>query len=138
MPIAPVSPNVGGDLSRVVRPFGYTERRPTRARSERGLVFGRTSYVEPATEEDLAGVLRWNATQTAGVSTLGALGIEVHWPDDNDAADSDLLELHRDTQVKRVFNPSDSEQYVDVETIQKVTVQSARKKLKSSITFNND
>ena len=136
MPLAPMSADPGIDLGRVVRPFGFVDAKPTRLRSERGLKFGSTSFVAPTTttEEDNVGVLRWSASQSSAIVSLGSMGFTIKWPDDDDF---NYTELARDTHVILVENPDDSSQYVDVEVVDNFTVQN-RKGIQSNFKFENE
>jgi hypothetical protein len=57
----------------------------------------------------------------------------------NGYTDSNNTELSRETSVKRVTNPDDPSQFVDVEVVNKLTVEKGKQDTyqKSSYEFNN-
>lgn len=118
------------DLTKVVRPFtGIPISTPTRTRTERGFYFGSPSYVAPGTTTDPGnpppeGLLRWSASQSVGVTTLGAMGFTINWPDD---PNNDYAETLRTTHTVRVENPDDSSQFVDVERIDTISFRNGQK-----------
>lgn len=58
------------------------------------------------------------ATVSATVTTLKAMGLKISWAEDEDPPNK--VEMERTTRTKRITNPSDSEQYVDVEVIDRI------------------
>lgn len=55
------------------------------------------------------------ATVNATITTLKAMGLQIKWAEDEDPPKK--VEMERTTRTKRITNPVDPEQYVDVEVI---------------------
>jgi hypothetical protein len=96
------------DLMSVMRPFESKYFKSTRGRPQK----------EEKPEEEAVYVLE--ASARVQVTTLEGLGWSYKWEtddDDDEEGDSEEDEITRITRTKRVYNPQDSQQYVDVEVI---------------------
>jgi hypothetical protein len=98
------------DMFSVMRPFESKYFQTTRGRPQK----------EEKPDEEAVFVLE--ASARVQVTTLEGLGWKYKWEsddddEDDDDADAEEDEVTRVTRTKRVYNPSDSSQYVDVEII---------------------
>jgi hypothetical protein len=66
--------------------------------------------------------LTFTAKVKATITTLPGMGIKFKWAADDDP---NQVELQRATHTKRITNPEDSEQYVDVEVIDSITFKNS-------------
>ncbi len=79
--------------------------------------------------------LLFTAKVDATVTSLGGLGLKFRWEEEE--SDPDKTEVERQVRTKRIFNPEDSEQYVDVEVIDSIVFTDTLNK-SSRFTLDND
>lgn len=104
----PLSP----DLERVVRPF--QDRTKPLPRSRTYWNGTPTPPAETTTDpESTEGVLTWSARANMQVETLP--GLSVILKEDDKDSDWEQFEIERETTTKRIFNPNDGSQFIDVE-----------------------
>lgn len=96
------------NLERVVRPFYNRAAKPSRDRVQ----------AEDAATEQPEAHLAFSAQMRGSWQTLDALSLTIKWPtDDQETPDADWKEIDRETHTKRVENPDDPDQYIDVEVV---------------------
>lgn len=78
----------------------------------------------PAPSEPIEdGELRWAWTAKTETTSLDEMvyDLNIEFPDTPESVEDNTVELVRDTHVERVYNPEDSEQYVDIEVVDQIT-----------------
>jgi hypothetical protein len=94
------------DMATVMRPFQSKYFQTTRGRPQEEKI------------EDTVATFVLEATARVQITTLEGLGWKIKWdPETETEPDQDEEEVTRVTRTKRIYNPSDSQQYVDVEVI---------------------
>lgn len=74
----------------------------------------------PPSEPQVDGQLRWGWTAKAETTTLDEMTYDLNVDvggEDPETAEDNTIELTRETHIERVYNPSDSSQYVDIEVV---------------------
>lgn len=119
-------------LENALRPFNDLVRPLPRTRT----YWNDTPAAAPATTTDAEstdGVLTWSARADVQVQTLPGMNVRMK----EDTRDTDLNELTREVDVKRITNPEDAGQYVDVEVVRTLTLTNKAKQ-KRIFTLNNE
>lgn len=113
------------DMNAVLRPFESKLFQTTRGRQQK----------EEAEPEEA--VFTLEATAKIQVTTMEGMGWSVSFPEpDDDNPDEDNAEEKRSVRTVRIYNPEDSEQYVDVEVIDSIDFKDVRNRL-SRYTLKN-
>lgn len=113
------------DLSLIMRPFESKLFQTTR---------GRPQKEQPPEEE---AVFTLTASARVEVTTISAMGWSYQWPNDDDSeSDVEEDEVTRETTVKRITNPNDPAQYVDVEVVDYLLLKDNNRRL-VSMKLNN-
>lgn len=114
MAFAPISSRPPADLDRIIRPYVRVAPKPDRSRVFFGGDNGSSGEAQDTEGQDVP-VLAWEAMASVNTVTLPGVGFSVF--------ESDFTETKRITHPKRIVNPDDSSQFVDVEVIDNISYE---------------
>lgn len=119
----PFNPGMPGSMEGLVRPFWKKAPSPDAAGAG-----------EPVEVPDA--YITWSSRVSPSVTTLEGQGINWSWEAD-EGGDNDDEEVTRETHTVRVENPTDPEQYVDVEVVDAVVFKNPTTGRKRRMTLSN-